>query len=83
MIGNEDALKGIWCSMGESQGILIKAELLREIGKSQSQEQGEYQHTVNLIKEAQILRASGSIKDGLNILEKALSMPELNAEFED
>ena len=43
----------------------------------------QFSHAIKLIGKAQSLRAKGSISEGLKELEKALSTPELNQEFED
>ena len=57
LVGNEDALKGIWTSMSENEGVMFKSD------------QSVNLDTAALIKKAQMLRSRGKIKDGLQVFE--------------
>ena len=78
LIGNDDALKGIWRGMEDTEKVLLKdSEEVKSISDF------DYAKTVELLKTAQSLRAKGSISDGLKVLEQALSSSELNKYFEE
>ena len=74
MVGNEDALKGIWCSIGESKSVMLKASV--DLSHST-------QSAANLIRQAQSHKSKGEIKKGLQVLESVLSTVEFDSQFEE
>lgn len=78
LIGNDDALKGIWRSMGDSDKVLLK-----DTEEAETLDDTIYANTVELLKRAQSLRAKGSISDGLKVIEQALNSEELKCYFEE
>jgi len=67
--------------MINSGDVLLK--IPQDLSGASKKNSPEFQQTVELIRQAQSLRARGSIAAGLKELEKALNTPMLNHEFEE
>lgn len=71
LVGNEDALKGIWSNMYRNEGAMFQSDNQKNFD------------TAALIKQAQMLRTRGKINEGLQVLEAVLQNEEINKMFED
>jgi len=90
IIGNQDALHGIWCQLAQQDGIVFRrgAPSLSQVQNEDpnllgEQLQQDQERVVNLIKDSQDLRNKGRIEEALREMEATLSSPELVAGFEE
>lgn len=93
IIGNQDALHGIWCQLAQQDGLVCRQSCgPQALTASQAQNQdpnepmndagNDQERIVNLIKEAQDLRNRGRIEDALKQMENTLQQPDLCGDFD-
>jgi hypothetical protein len=82
-IANQDALQGIWSYIADEEGIIFKHKDGDDDQKNDAKMSQDQEHAVNLIKEAHKLKSKGSIAQGLQILEQALSDPKVSEYLDD
>lgn len=94
IIGNQDALHGIWCQLAQQDGIMFQQSTGAEaasLSQAQNQDpnlisdqiQQDQERVVNLIKDSQDLRNKGRIEDALREIESSLKFHHLCADFEE
>jgi hypothetical protein len=94
IIGNQDALHGIWCQLAQQDGVVCRRGAGAEAASlSQAQNQDpngmreqmreDQERVVNLVKAAQDLRNKGRIEEALKEMESTLASPDLCSHFEE